>query len=867
MNFRQNNGRGTNSILACLMAMVMGLTLASCASNEDNAVVVGPSSLADRLGGWWYAEYDETGTVEANPLVDGERQTFEYKHVIDFYNFPTKDGGAVCRFYFGEDPTMPVAKQRCRVSYSSIEENPMINADNLGTGFVSVTIGKSDVQWKEFPAGTTSFYYDNGKLTGEGINGHQITMEQPTEDVLGVLLAWRGGETDAGGIGRKIDLSYVDAYKPNVDHSRWMAPLNDSRLVADLSLPGTHDACTAEGWHTFLFHWTCETSAKAQDLTIDEQLKVGVRVFDLRPERCLNTEIAEYQLRCSHGMIQTELLVKDFFLKLKAFLAENPTEFCIVTCNLTNTNDPVGYDNWKDEFPRLLGSSEFSGLFADFQPRLTVGDMRGKVLLLSRYAYDGKTIGGICNDWSNSPVFEEQVKGTIVADGGLTAPLWTQDYYSLGFYESGLATKDNAIRRMLDATAACDLTASAPAWVFNYAAGYMGMASSNHYRENATRTNRLVIDYLKNPFHTASTGIIYMDYAGMDKTPGFEDNTVYEACGLQLVEALINQNFRTQGTYDGSLFSVCTLNVDGLPALPHINDDGPGTTFTPVISRYLADKDFDFIGVQENFNFNLELGRSLTANYDHDSWGGEMWFDNLFNDGVHVAVFHTDGCKSWWKSYMDVVRTDSIRWNDRYGYADHCLDEAATKGFRRYELTTPDGYQLVVYNMHMEASERWDEVGGTDDGDRAARLKQWIQLREHIYSKLDTRPVLVIGDFNTYYCRDDMKANFIDAINASGRATCGDAWIEKCRGGVYPKLEDDVAIKDDGDYLGWTIRGEMPDKILYINPTGGHSVELLSCTYDNAAVSHDYFKPSGYAKDHEEPLGDHFPLFATFRLK
>ena len=48
---------------------------------------------------------------------------------------------------------------------------------------------------------------------------------------------------------------------------------------------------------------------------------------------------------------------------------------------------------------------------------------------------------------------------------------------------------------------------------------------------------------------------------------------------------------------------------------------------------------------------------------------------------------------------------------------------------------------------------------------------------------------------------------------------------------------------------------------------GGHSVELLSCTYDNAENSHDYFKPSGYVKDHEEPLGDHFPLFATFRLK
>ena len=116
-------------------------------------------------------------------------------------------------------------------------------------------------------------------------------------------------------------------------------------------------------------------------------------------------------------------------------------------------------------------------------------------------------------------------------------------------------------------------------------------------------------------------------------------------------------------------------------------------------------------------------------------------------------------------------------------------------------------------------------------------------------------------------CETLISGKFIDVINASGRATCGDAWIEKCRGGVYPKLEDDVAIEDDGDWLGWTIRGEMPDKILYINPAGGHSVELLQCTYDNADNSRDYFKPSGYVKGHEEPLGDHFPLFATFRLK
>ena len=34
----------------------------------------------------------------------------------------------------------------------------------------------------------------------------------------------------------------------------------------------------------------------------------------------------------------------------------------------------------------------------------------------------------------------------------------------------------------------------------------------------------------------------------MDKTPGYNSSTVYESCGMQLVEALISQNFRTPGT-------------------------------------------------------------------------------------------------------------------------------------------------------------------------------------------------------------------------------------------------------------------------------------------------------------------------------
>ena len=122
--------------------------------------------------------------------------------------------------------------------------------------------------------------------------------------------------------------SASDAFKPNVDHSQWMAQLNNSRLVADLSLPGTHDACTGEGWH--LASQIGKSAATTQDLTIDEQLKVGVRVFDLRPERVLSTTDATYDLRCCHGIMQTELLVKDFFIKMRDFLKRQNADFTYV---------------------------------------------------------------------------------------------------------------------------------------------------------------------------------------------------------------------------------------------------------------------------------------------------------------------------------------------------------------------------------------------------------------------------------------------------------------------------------------------------------------------------------------------------------
>lgn len=159
-------------------------------------------------------------------------------------------------------------------------------------------------------------------------------------------------------------------------------------------------------------------------MTIREQLKVGMRVFDLRPERVF--EGSSYVLRCSHGIMQTNLLVKDFFQIMKDFLAANPTEFCILTVDLSATSDKKA---WGKEFTELISSTEFRSMFAGFKPRLTVGEMRGHVLILSRHEYADQPIGGYCYGWVYDKELEKQTKGHIIGTNSNEAPLWVQDYW------------------------------------------------------------------------------------------------------------------------------------------------------------------------------------------------------------------------------------------------------------------------------------------------------------------------------------------------------------------------------------------------------------------------------------------------------
>ena len=302
-----------------------------------------------------------------------------------------------------------------------------------------------------------------------------------------------------------------------------------------------------------------------------------------------------------------------------------------------------------------------------------------------------------------------------------------------------------------------------------------------------------------------------------------------------------------------NVFTVATLNVDGLPtyiARIHINPDGPGGD-TWLVGGYLARKGYDIIGVQENFNYDEELRTPLAETHDCGEWQGEinLGIGKIFDVLTLGGRFETDGLRLFWRKQHRLESEEMTAWRDSYGKFDHCWDAIVIKGFHRCEMTLGCGQRIVVYDMHMDASTDADEAAGRDQGDMDARRSQWIQLREEVLARLDDRPVILMGDMNSLYPRDSIQALFIDPINATGLYHVSDTWVEAEQGGRYPAV-------GSGDRNVAYANGEVLDKILYINPLHGTRLKLQA-----------YRLETDYTHDDGTPMGDHYPVAATFSIE
>lgn len=272
-------------------------------------------------------------------------------------------------------------------------------------------------------------------------------------------------------------------------------------------------------------------------------------------------------------------------------------------------------------------------------------------------------------------------------------------------------------------------------------------------------------------------------------------------------------------------FNATTLNVDGLPnkiAGITINKDGKEAAGATAIGNETRAKGWDIVAMSEDFNFHDYLIAPIANLYSVGTHGGKVSSLSNATDGLGLLLTKKTG---W--SFSNETR---VKWNDHYGFTDHGADGLINKGFRYYTITIAPGVEIDFYCLHMDAED--------GEGDIKARASQLTQLATYIKSHDNGRPVLILGDTNCRYTRDDVKGKLIDPINAVDNLTIHDAWIELIRGGVYPKLGDpSIMIGDEGPQ-----RGEVVDKIFWIeNSKSRLKIQANSFLHDTSFTASDHY--------------------------
>lgn len=272
-------------------------------------------------------------------------------------------------------------------------------------------------------------------------------------------------------------------------------------------------------------------------------------------------------------------------------------------------------------------------------------------------------------------------------------------------------------------------------------------------------------------------------------------------------------------------FNATTLNVDGLPNKIlgiNVNPDGKEEAGATAIGQETRTKGWDIVAMSEDFNFHDYLIAPIADLYSVGTHGGKVSTLTNSTDGLGLLLTKKTG----WK-FNNETR---VKWNDHYGQIDHGADGLINKGFRYYTITLAPGVEIDFYCLHMDAED--------DQGDIDARAKQMTQLVSYIKSHDNGRHVLILGDTNCRYTRDDVKGNLIDPLNAVDNFTIHDAWIDLMRGGTYPKLGDPaIMIGDKGPQMG-----EVVDKIFWIeNAKSPLKIQANNFLHDTSFTASDHY--------------------------
>lgn len=175
-------------------------------------------------------------------------------------------------------------------------------------------------------------------------------------------------------------------YSSYVDGPCWMKYVEDNKFLDELSIPGTHDSGTCSVDNDTEPQ---SSQVKCQQDYIPTQLLEGIRYFDIRLGKGDNPGICHgdfYLFKKDGGYLHLSDVIGYF----KTFLSENPREALIMLAS--RGNDEATNDSVTTAFAKVMADNP--DLFYTSSHVPTLGEVRGKIVLLRRFGLDGDSVDG-----------------------------------------------------------------------------------------------------------------------------------------------------------------------------------------------------------------------------------------------------------------------------------------------------------------------------------------------------------------------------------------------------------------------------------------------------------------------------------------
>ena len=339
---------------------------------------------------------------------------------------------------------------------------------------------RQDWEWKFEPVPSTSYYRIKGSdgflwLYGGGVGGKLVTVTPQAHVVHHFTVKQMGAyftialkqhptellECEDGNLGDSTQIRAAEAYsfpsdswteysqipsdafrylwkldRADIDSKSWMNMLAKTKKLNELAICGTHDSCA--------WKWSSANFSRTQDLTILEQLRIGIRFVDIR----LGPDFETY-----HGG-KNDVSFEDVLKDIAGFLAESGSGHETIIMVIAGGD---GLPSFATDLRDVMTGGTAGGKITTrlnwyYENRVpALSEVLGKVVLLRRFKDEQPNPPGI--DLSMWGPVHSNDSFSATGIGGVTS-IEVQDEYSL----TQNSTKKGYIETLLPSMASPSLT-------------------------------------------------------------------------------------------------------------------------------------------------------------------------------------------------------------------------------------------------------------------------------------------------------------------------------------------------------------------------------------------------------------------------